>query len=505
MTSSRYPSVTINGQKSAVFKDPTSKPYGGFVNTTKAGEYPVKQTITTAHGEKLNFTWPSSEHAYHAQKLLHLKSQLPANDPRQKVLTDTLKKIEQTKANKGDEFLPRDDFDPIVKNMIKSNPGLDFGGDKSGFDKMVGFKNYDTFMMDVLKLKIEQNPELKAAAIQMAKDGVMPIECSQYDDKWASGKNGDGKNMLGIMILEIGNDLLKASGGTPAIPDPKAAYSDMQKKGAQALAHNNLVGLQVNIQSTQLHTNQRVFTQQNTSTGAGGRTPNINQQQPSRPGDTLSRLRIATGDRGITATIDKDGRIQLHFSNQAAAQAFANKFGKVWRDGHDPKHFSIGKNQQDFVFQHLNIATHGKQNPRPFADALQYDLKQVQAASVQQGQQKSSPVNVTANYQEVAIPACVGLDQNGANKCYSVANVTRAYQHDKSDSLKLTFETFDDLKSAQDALEKVGINAVIDRPNQETGSKASLSIPGGVKALNQAIVQVNQNDKAEVSTRMRNR
>ena len=75
-SSQSLPSVLVNGQQVAVFKDPSSKPYGGFANTTKAGEYPVEQEINVA-GESLSFKWPSSEHAYHAQKLLYLKSTLP--------------------------------------------------------------------------------------------------------------------------------------------------------------------------------------------------------------------------------------------------------------------------------------------------------------------------------------------------------------------------------------------------------------------------------------------
>ena len=65
--------------KVAPFKSPHSKPYGPFSNNTEAWDYPIKQNIMI-HKEALNFDWPSAEHAFHAQKIIHLKKKLPEND-----------------------------------------------------------------------------------------------------------------------------------------------------------------------------------------------------------------------------------------------------------------------------------------------------------------------------------------------------------------------------------------------------------------------------------------
>jgi|HubBroStandDraft_6_1064221.scaffolds.fasta_scaffold1677703_1 hypothetical protein len=75
------PHLVIAGQKAAVFKH-FNYYYGPLINTTPAGSYPVKQNITV-HDEMMSFTWPSSEQAYHAQKIIHLKTKLAKNNPMQ--------------------------------------------------------------------------------------------------------------------------------------------------------------------------------------------------------------------------------------------------------------------------------------------------------------------------------------------------------------------------------------------------------------------------------------
>ena len=158
------------------------------------------------------------------------------------MLTATLRQIEKTKAGKGQEFLPRDDFDPIINSMISTNPSLDFGKDKNGFDALCNFNNYDQYMRDVIRLKIKQNPSLQETAKQLARDGIIPIEYSRHDKTWASGKDGDGQNKLGIMILEEGNRLLELAGEKPKISNPKQAYDNMKKTGGgtAALTHDAL-------------------------------------------------------------------------------------------------------------------------------------------------------------------------------------------------------------------------------------------------------------------------
>jgi hypothetical protein len=74
--------LNLNSVKIAPFKNPTIPLYGSFANTTPvnmgAKEYRVKQTINIRPPVEID--WPSSELAYHAQKILYLKSKLSPID-----------------------------------------------------------------------------------------------------------------------------------------------------------------------------------------------------------------------------------------------------------------------------------------------------------------------------------------------------------------------------------------------------------------------------------------
>lgn len=281
----------VGQYKTAPFKLPTNLPYGAFANTTAAGNYPIQQTVTI-HGQSLSYTWPSSEHAYHAQKIIHLKKKLPANDPRQGDLTAFLTKIATTKAQDGQTFMPKEDYTELVSDLLTqenqkalarpipppSPPGVPdsvyrpprFGDKKWEFDALCDANFHSVhnpqaglkangepytldFMREVIRLKLEQYPQLRATAMQMAREGIIPIEVSRHDDNWASGVSGSGLNMLGVVILEEANKLLIANGETPAIPDPNKAYKDMQQANAAALAHDQLEKQQPNISQQQLN------------------------------------------------------------------------------------------------------------------------------------------------------------------------------------------------------------------------------------------------------------
>ncbi|MCP0913680.1 MULTISPECIES: NADAR family protein [Legionella] len=242
------PYLQRNGVKIAPFKNPEIEPYGAFANTTEPGEHPIDQTVILG-GKNTTLHWPSSEHAFHAQKIIYLKEQLGQNHPAQATLTKMVKEIEST--NKV--FMPRDDYDPLVRAYLPElrKHGLNVS-DKQSFDKLCGAdyhavhnpngerKTLD-FMRTVVQLKLAQNPELREKAIECAKNGIMPVEVSRYDVNWASGDNGKGQNMLGVIILEEGNKLLAQQGGTPAIPNPAQAYRSIQQN--QDLSHNALAPL----------------------------------------------------------------------------------------------------------------------------------------------------------------------------------------------------------------------------------------------------------------------
>ena len=86
------PFVQLGNAKIAPFKYGDNKPYGALINTTKAGKYPVKQDVMV-DGKPVTFNWPSSEHAYHAQKLIHLMNKNPGDKATQMIILQTLRKI----------------------------------------------------------------------------------------------------------------------------------------------------------------------------------------------------------------------------------------------------------------------------------------------------------------------------------------------------------------------------------------------------------------------------
>ncbi|HAT2140567.1 TPA: hypothetical protein I8027_003015 [Legionella pneumophila] len=263
------PYQKIGTQKVASFKDPNKLPYGPFANTTNAGEFPLKQTVLI-HGIEYSFTWPSSEHAFHAQKLIHLMNKLGKNDPSQGYILNALRKIEKTKHQKGQQFLPRNDWDPIAKELA-TNMGItgtdtdkkekidelcdsnyhSKGAKHKGIDPTSGEPYTRGFMATVLRLKCDQNPELKELAMRCASEGILPIEASRGknpsekgDVNWASGADGSGRNMLGIEILKLGNQYLREAGrgNEIQIADPDKAYEDLQRSHQKDLGHDAIIG-----------------------------------------------------------------------------------------------------------------------------------------------------------------------------------------------------------------------------------------------------------------------
>lgn len=242
------PYLLLNGFKLAPFKIPAIDPYGPFANTTGAGRYNITQTVTI-HGITSSFVWPSSEHAFHAQKILYLKRQYVSNHPVQHVLDDMLREILQV--NTFDtEYLPREHYDGMVTRTI---PRLQQSGlnvqKKFQFDALCGADYHPKhkpwgqrvtldFMREVIRLKLEQHPTLRATAIECAKKGIFPVEISRKDWTWASGVDGKGENMLGIIILEQANAILRSAGGKPAIEDPLTYYAHL--KSAAPLSHDFL-------------------------------------------------------------------------------------------------------------------------------------------------------------------------------------------------------------------------------------------------------------------------
>lgn len=252
------PYLLIGGQKVAIFKN-IQYYYGPLINTTPANQYSIKQEITV-NDEPFSFTWPSAEQAYHAQKIIHLKRELAKKGlptSLQKPLTQVLWDIHNATVPNA-EFLPAR-YAALVTQLIQTYPQL--GPDKQAFDALCDADfhksvptrgiNPDTgkpytleFMRTVVRLKLEQHDELRATVMQMAREGILPIEISNKDLNWASGPDGSGLGMLGIVYLEEGNRLLQEQRECVVIPSPEQCYSVLQKRAQAQIAYNALKDMQ---------------------------------------------------------------------------------------------------------------------------------------------------------------------------------------------------------------------------------------------------------------------
>nr|HAT8715100.1 hypothetical protein [Legionella jordanis] len=234
--------------KIAPFKYTDIEPYGAFANTTGPGHKPIRQTLMVDGAQRV-FQWPSSEHAFHAQKILYLKNKLHSSHAAQPLLTEMLNQIE---AHQG-VYKPREHYDAMVNTFLTplSDAGLrQPNGDKLNhkhqFDALcdadfhvihnpTGKKATINFMRTVVALKLRQHEDLRRTAMTCAEEGIFPVEISQWDDNWGAGVNGTGENMLGIIILEEANRLLRLQGKTVAFEDPWEAYKNL--RGAVNLSH----------------------------------------------------------------------------------------------------------------------------------------------------------------------------------------------------------------------------------------------------------------------------
>ncbi|CEG58018.1 hypothetical protein [Legionella fallonii] len=390
------PFVQLGNAKIAPFKYGDNPPYGAFINTTKAGEYPVAQNVMI-DGKPVTFNWPSSEHAYHAQKLIHLMNKNPGDKGMQMIVLQTLRKIEVTKAGPGDEFLPHTDWDGpkgIVADLTNKYPRL-FGADKRAFDALSD-SNYHSlgapnkglmangepytlkFMREVVKLKLEQHPELKKLAMDCARDGILPVEVASKDDNWASGPDGRGANMLGIAILELGNEYLRKEEpqNPPKIPNPKAYYQQLQQQASTQLRHDSLVSYTQNMQGWRQNvspTSHQASTHGISKPTAPHSLGNPSPKQTAAKQTPLEYVRDRVNCAEVRVVPDKNNPsqkvVQLVFKNIQDASNF-----KALHSGsttpQEGRVLTLGPTRAERLFEKLNIKEYGRKHPRPTMEAL---------------------------------------------------------------------------------------------------------------------------------------
>lgn len=63
----------------------------------------------------------------------------------------------------------------------------------------------DEVMLQVLRMKFSQNPEI-AKELLATGDAIL-IEHTRNDDYWADGGDGSGKNKLGLLLMQVREEL----------------------------------------------------------------------------------------------------------------------------------------------------------------------------------------------------------------------------------------------------------------------------------------------------------
>lgn len=126
--------------------------------------------------------WPTTEHWYQAQKFPHL----PAYQER----------IRNAKTPSGAAKLGRDKTVPVR---------LDW--ETEDLNKP-GRKVKDVIMARALLFKFAQHWDLTKKLCESG-DAIL-VEHTDADNYWADGGDGSGKNMLGILLMEVRDTLQKA-------------------------------------------------------------------------------------------------------------------------------------------------------------------------------------------------------------------------------------------------------------------------------------------------------
>ncbi len=135
----------------------TAGQYGGFSNFSR---HPVK-----LKGK----TWPTSEHYFQAQKFI--------DTPHEEELRKIVRPSDVAKAG-------RDRSRPLRRDWESVKDGV---------------------MREVVLAKFSQHPELKETLLGTG-DAKL-IEHTVNDSYWADGGDGSGKNMLGIILMEVRQQL----------------------------------------------------------------------------------------------------------------------------------------------------------------------------------------------------------------------------------------------------------------------------------------------------------
>jgi N-glycosidase YbiA len=156
-----------------------NEPYGIFSNFS-----PSKIILTSE-------IWPTVEHFFQASKFLDFNT-------RDRIIAME-SPMDAAKEGRNRSNILRDDWEQIK----------------------------DTIMYKAVKAKFLQHADLKSVLLDT---GSLPIiEHTTNDDYWADGGDGLGKNMLGIILMRVRDELRKISSEPDLIFPPWIAFPSVER------------------------------------------------------------------------------------------------------------------------------------------------------------------------------------------------------------------------------------------------------------------------------------
>lgn len=116
-------------------------------------------------------TWPTTEHYFQAQKF-------PSDPEHQAAIRTTTSPMIAARMGRDRKKKLRDDWESVK----------------------------DSIMADALRAKFSQHAELREILLNTG-DAVL-VEHTKNDSYWADGGDGSGRNMLGILLMRLRDELL---------------------------------------------------------------------------------------------------------------------------------------------------------------------------------------------------------------------------------------------------------------------------------------------------------
>jgi hypothetical protein len=100
-------------------------------------------------------------------------------------------------------------YEEYIRNLKTAREAADSGRDRTKPLRNDWESVKDDIMRTAIRAKFTQNEDLKA--LLLSTEGSLLVEHTENDSYWGDGGDGTGKNMLGKILMEVRNELLKSN------------------------------------------------------------------------------------------------------------------------------------------------------------------------------------------------------------------------------------------------------------------------------------------------------